>query len=136
MFRKCHVCSSKDHAELLNAGFSGLICIPGIFFFLPFQKFSMELFCQERFGVPCPDVSSKYYFFQGPDGQPGVKGEPGEPGQKGDAGSPGPQGLAGSHGPPVSITKIVTEPVMQADLVHDHSSFFSFPFRALQVFLV
>lgn len=41
-----------------------------------------------------------------------MKGEPGEPGQKGDAGSPGPQGLAGSHGPPVSITKIVTEPVM------------------------
>lgn len=33
MFRKCHVWSSKDHAELLNAGFSGLICIPGIFFF-------------------------------------------------------------------------------------------------------
>lgn len=39
---------------------------------------------------------------QGPDGQPGVKGEVGEPGQKGDAGSPGPQGLAGAHGPPVS----------------------------------
>lgn len=41
---------------------------------------------------------------QGPDGQPGVKGEVGEPGQKGDAGSPGPQGLAGAHGPPVSCT--------------------------------
>lgn len=44
-------------------------------------------------------------FSQGPDGQPGVKGEVGEPGQKGDAGSPGPQGLAGAHGPPVSCTK-------------------------------
>lgn len=44
-------------------------------------------------------------FLQGPDGQPGVKGEVGEPGQKGDAGSPGPQGLAGAHGPPVSCTK-------------------------------
>lgn len=42
------------------------------------------------------------YTSQGPDGQPGVKGEPGEQGQKGDAGSPGPQGLAGAHGPPVS----------------------------------
>lgn len=42
---------------------------------------------------------------QGPDGQPGVKGEPGEPGQKGDAGSPGPQGLAGSPGPHVSAKK-------------------------------
>lgn len=41
---------------------------------------------------------------QGPDGQPGVKGEVGEPGQKGDAGSPGPQGLAGAHGPHVSCT--------------------------------
>lgn len=39
---------------------------------------------------------------QGPDGQPGVKGDTGEPGQKGDAGSPGPQGLTGSPGPPVS----------------------------------
>lgn len=45
---------------------------------------------------------------QGPDGQPGVKGEPGEPGQKGDAGSPGPQGLAGSPGPHVSDAKNAT----------------------------
>lgn len=46
--------------------------------------------------------TNSIYLLQGPDGQPGVKGELGEPGQKGDAGSPGPQGLAGAHGPPVS----------------------------------
>lgn len=41
--------------------------------------------------------------WQGPDGQPGVKGEPGEPGAKGEAGSVGPQGMAGKPGPRVSV---------------------------------
>lgn len=35
---------------------------------------------------------------QGPDGQPGVKGETGELGQKGETGAPGPQGMAGKPG--------------------------------------
>lgn len=42
-----------------------------------------------------------YFFFllyEGPDGQPGAKGEAGEPGAKGDAGAPGPQGMAGKSG--------------------------------------
>lgn len=38
------------------------------------------------------------FFYQGPDGQPGVKGETGEPGAKGAAGAPGPQGMAGKPG--------------------------------------
>lgn len=41
--------------------------------------------------------------FQGPDGQPGVKGETGEPGQRGEGGSPGPQGMAGKAGTQVHI---------------------------------
>lgn len=41
--------------------------------------------------------------FQGPDGQPGVKGDIGELGQKGDAGAPGPQGVAGKPGAQVHV---------------------------------
>lgn len=44
------------------------------------------------------------FFFQGADGQPGIKGEQGESGQKGDAGAPGPQGPSGAPGPAVSVT--------------------------------
>lgn len=43
---------------------------------------------------------------QGPDGQPGVKGETGEPGPKGEAGPPGPQGTAGKPGSQVERTNI------------------------------
>lgn len=43
---------------------------------------------------------------QGPDGQPGVKGETGEPGAKGEAGSAGPQGMAGKSGPRVSLVAV------------------------------
>lgn len=43
-------------------------------------------------------------FFQGADGQPGIKGEQGESGQKGDAGAPGPQGPSGAPGPAVGVT--------------------------------
>lgn len=42
---------------------------------------------------------------QGPDGQPGVKGETGEPGLKGEGGAPGPQGMAGKSGEQVHIQK-------------------------------
>lgn len=42
-------------------------------------------------------------FFQGSDGQPGIKGEQGESGQKGDAGAPGPQGPSGAPGPAVGV---------------------------------
>lgn len=43
-------------------------------------------------------------FFQGADGQPGIKGEQGETGQKGDAGAPGPQGPSGAPGPAVGVS--------------------------------
>lgn len=52
MFRKCHVWSSKDHAELLNAGFSGLICIPGIFFFYPFRNSQWNYFVRKDLVFP------------------------------------------------------------------------------------
>lgn len=44
-----------------------------------------------------------FFFYQGPDGQPGTKGEAGEPGAKGDAGAPGPQGMAGKSGAQVRL---------------------------------
>lgn len=117
-FRKSHLWYSKDFAELLQFPWTEPLSKYTVFwadlfcYFLPSRNFLQNYFVRlERYGILWLDVSSKYYFLQGPDGQPGVKGEPGEPGQKGDAGSPGPQGLAGSPGPPASINNIVREPV-------------------------
>lgn len=48
--------------------------------------------------------AASLFFFQGADGQPGIKGEQGEAGQKGDAGAPGPQGPSGAPGPAVGVS--------------------------------